>query len=64
MWTKWGWFAIVVLALGCLAGCAWAGWYFGRRTLRVEAIQAGHAKHVIMDEYGHTSFQWLEKGDK
>lgn len=62
--TKAGWSAIAVLSVVLLTGIAWTGWYMGRRSFRVEAIKAGHAKHVIMDEYGHTEFQWLEKGDK
>lgn len=30
---------------------------------QVEAIKAGHAKYVIVDEYGRTEFRWFEKGD-
>lgn len=30
----------------------------------VEAIKTGHAKHVIVDEFGRTEFHWMETGDK
>lgn len=62
--SKWGWVAIVVLSIVLCAVLIGAGWHCGRRAFRVEAIKAGHARHVITDEYGHTDFQWLEKGDK
>lgn len=62
--NKLGWAGIIVLSIAFCATLVWCGWLMGRRGFRVEAIKAGHAKHVIMDEYGHTEFQWLEKGDR
>lgn len=59
-----GWTVVALLAILLLASGFQAGWWQGRRLLRVEAIKAGHAKHVISDEFGKTDFQWLEKGDK
>jgi len=62
--TKVGWITIAVLWLACWAFLGWGGWYLGRRAVRAEAIKAGHAKHVVVDEFGKSEFQWLEKGDK
>lgn len=64
MLNKKGWIAVGGLAAALLCACVWTGWYLGRRSFRVEAIKAGHAKHVIINELGHTDFEWLEKGDK
>lgn len=30
---------------------------------QVEAVKSGHAKYVIVDEFGRTEFRWLDKGD-
>lgn len=62
--TKVGWLSIALLGVALIAGTAWGGWYVGRRAVRAEAIKAGHAKHVVVDEFGKSEFQWLEKGDK
>lgn len=59
-----GWLAVALVAVLLVCGGIQTGWWLGRRALRVEAIKAGHAKHVITDDLGHTDFQWLEKGDK
>jgi hypothetical protein len=64
MLNKKGWGGIAMCAVLLLVLAGWAGWSVGRRRLRVEAIKAGHARHVITDEYGHTEFQWLLQGDK
>lgn len=62
--NKLGWTAIGILVVAALLGCAWTGWWMGRRAFRVEAIQAGHARRVIIDDFGNTAFEWLQKGDK
>lgn len=56
--------AVIFAILVAVAGVFLVGWTFGRQRLMVEAIRTGHAHHVITDEYGHTNFQWLEKGDR
>ena len=62
--TRVGWASIALVCAALLVGTAWGGWYAGRRMVRAEAIKAGHAKHVVVDEFGKSEFQWLEKGDK
>lgn len=53
-----------VLAMALVLGAFFLGRSMGAKSVRVEAIKAGHAKHVITDDLGNTAFQWLEKGDK
>lgn len=62
--NKKGWAVVSLLGILLLCGLFQVGWFVGRRALRVEAVQAGHARHVIVNEFGHTEFRWLEKGDK
>jgi hypothetical protein len=40
-----------------------AGWMMAKTSVRLEAVRAGHARHVIVDDLGHTEFEWLEKND-
>jgi hypothetical protein len=30
---------------------------------QVEAVKSGHAKYVIVDEFGRTEFRWYDRGD-
>lgn len=57
-----GWIVLVGMVLG-IAGM-FIGYLFSRSQLRevyqAEAVKAGHARYVITDEFGRTSFEWKE----
>lgn len=56
--------AVVVLSsLLLIAGSFQAGWSLSKTAMRREAVQTGHARHIIVDDLGHTQFEWLEKND-
>lgn len=53
---------VVALVVGLLmggVGAYFVGRAYGDRAVRVEAVKAGHARHVIVDDYGGTKFEWL-----
>jgi hypothetical protein len=54
-------YLIIVLILYCLIGTF--GWIISARNTRAqcqaEAVKAGHAQFVVVDEYGRTKFEWL-----
>lgn len=33
------------------------------KQMQAEAVRTGHARYIIVDDLGHTQFQWLEKND-
>lgn len=47
--------------------CITIGFALGRVTgiayTKADAVKQGHARFVVMDEFGHTAFEWLGKGD-
>lgn len=55
---------VATLAVLLIFSCgAWAGVAYGVRSEKAEAVKEGHARFIVLDEYGHSSFQWLGKGD-
>lgn len=46
-----------------IAGSFQAGWTWARTAMRLEAVRTGHARYIIVDDLGHTQFEWLEKND-
>lgn len=53
---------IICIFFGLLMGVAcgyFVGRMLGQRAVRVEAIKAGHARYMIMDEYGNAQFEWI-----
>jgi len=55
--------AVIALLMGAFFLGRAVGTKEGVVQSQVEAIKAGHAKYVIVDEFGHTEFHWLDKGD-
>jgi hypothetical protein len=55
---------VATLAVLMIFGAgAWSGIAYGVRSEKAEAVKQGHARFIVLDEYGHSSFQWLDKGD-
>jgi len=53
----------IVLGLAGILVAGPLGWLLGnqkgRTDTRVEAVKAGHARHVIVDDLGNTKFEWM-----
>lgn len=61
METKPGWLILAVfvpLLMGSMLGF-WAGASNGKRNHEAEAVKAGHAQFIVINEYGATKFEWL-----
>lgn len=53
---------IICVVFGLLVGAGggfWAGFSWGRSSVRVQAIKTGHAAYRVVDEHGNTQFEWL-----
>lgn len=54
-------FLLVAFMIGLLIGLAPVLFFLDGRTKKVqaEAVKAGHAVYKVIDEFGHTQFEWL-----
>jgi hypothetical protein len=46
------------MILGVILGLI-GSWSFQRQSFQAEAVKEGHAKYVIVNEYGKAMFTWL-----
>ena len=53
-------FCVSIIMASCLG--LFIGWTSAKTDMRVEAVKAGAAEWVVVDEHGNTEFRW--KGAK
>jgi hypothetical protein len=56
--------AVIALLMGAFFLGRAVGTKEGVIQEQVEAIKSGHAKYVIVDEFGRTEFHWFDRGDQ
>jgi hypothetical protein len=54
---------VTLVTVLVIAGSFQAGWTWAKTAMRLEAVRTGHARYIIVDDLGHTQFEWLEKND-
>lgn len=54
-------FLLVAFILGLGFGFGWLPFVNGRakQVIQADAVKAGHAVYKVVDEFGHTQFEWL-----
>lgn len=54
-------FLLLAFILGLLFGLGGMLYVMGRvkQNVQAEAVKAGHAVYKVVDEFGHTVFEWL-----